>query len=261
MLNPFTCGTCGFHHQEEDGEPSSCSVSTPKKSKRSNLDKSHNSNSKNPYSSCGLDKFSALLAELEEKREKIYSQMGSQDISFVCFVYKNSNDCVPVVVRSKEKREKEKLGETKAKSPRPVARTQQSEILDEFPTTAAGGNRVKLVKIDSDLKKEKNSSWITKLRRWRRPSYYFPAVIVMILLLLVFFGRLAVTLCTCLFWCMIHTLKRDGSNVRRVTKKKDYVRKLSENKLVGDGFSSPTDNKAGAVRDKSSKRAGHRHSR
>ncbi|GLT26228.1 hypothetical protein SLA2020_013100 [Shorea laevis] len=80
MLKPLICGTGGF--QREDDELSSCSlspksspVSTPRKSKRSNLRKSHNRDSKNPYSSRGLDKFSAVLAELEEKKQKIYSQI------------------------------------------------------------------------------------------------------------------------------------------------------------------------------------------
>ncbi|KAK8260402.1 hypothetical protein E1A91_D13G119500v1 [Gossypium mustelinum] len=95
MIYPFLCGTL-HHQQEDDGIWSSSPVCSPRKSKRKK-------DTKNPYSTRGLDQFSALLAELEEKRQKIYSQTGSQ--SMVRFVYKNSNDCVPVVVNLKDKKE------------------------------------------------------------------------------------------------------------------------------------------------------------
>ncbi|GKV10363.1 hypothetical protein SLEP1_g21739 [Rubroshorea leprosula] len=264
MLKPLICGTGGF--QKEEDELSSCSlspksspVSTPRKSKRSNLCKSHNRDSKNPYSSRGLDKFSALLAELEEKKQKIYSQVGSQDISFVRFVYKNTDDCVPIVVRLKDKNEAEKkLGETKEKSP-PVAATRDSEILDKssIESTAAGDNRVKQMKEELNKVKEKKSfSWNTKLHKLRWPAYYLPAVIVLILLLLVFFGRSAATLYICLAWYIVPTFKRDG----REMKKKDHVRKLNENKLISDGLSSLGNNKIGTVTNKSPERRGHRKS-
>ncbi|KAF2309635.1 hypothetical protein GH714_004394 [Hevea brasiliensis] len=87
------------HHQEEEDEPlqqGSSPCSTPRKSRKSTKD------SKNPYSTRGLDKFSALLADLEEKRQQIYSQVDSQDISFVRFVYSSSNDCVPIIVKLKD---------------------------------------------------------------------------------------------------------------------------------------------------------------
>ncbi|KAK8260401.1 hypothetical protein E1A91_D13G119500v1 [Gossypium mustelinum] len=107
MIYPFLCGTL-HHQQEDDGIWSSSPVCSPRKSKRKK-------DTKNPYSTRGLDQFSALLAELEEKRQKIYSQTGSQ--SMVRFVYKNSNDCVPVVVNLKDKKEeKTKPENTKERS-------------------------------------------------------------------------------------------------------------------------------------------------
>ncbi|KAL7175643.1 hypothetical protein ACSBR2_029274 [Camellia fascicularis] len=83
MVKSFICGTGSFQHQiEEDDEPSSpCSI--PRKQRKSNLCKSKDSKNNNPYSDLRLDKFSALLAELESKRQKIYTQVGSEAISSV----------------------------------------------------------------------------------------------------------------------------------------------------------------------------------
>ena len=97
MLNPFVCGT---FHNEYDDEPCLASPnSSPRKYKRK-------VSKNNPYSARGLDKFSELLADLDEKRQKIYSQMNPHDISFVRFVYSNTNDdIVPVVVKVKNNKD------------------------------------------------------------------------------------------------------------------------------------------------------------
>lgn len=227
----FICGAGTIHHKDDDEEQLKSPISTPKKSKKG---------SKNPYSTRGLDKFSALLSELEEKKEKIYSQNGSKDISFVRFVYKNSDDCIPIVVKQKdEKKFEKKSSETKSKSPPLGARTPESKISNKVE------NRVKQVKTETDKKKGKKRSF-----SWRRPSYYLPVVIVLILLLLVFFGRSAVTLFTCIAWYMVPTLLGDGSNVRKSTQN---VRKLSDNRLAV-ASSSPKS----VARNKSPEQRGHR---
>ncbi|PIN12438.1 hypothetical protein CDL12_14950 [Handroanthus impetiginosus] len=66
--------------------------------------KEDNKTEKNPYADRGLDKFSTLLAELEHKRQRIYAQMGSDDISSVRFVYPgDSKKAKPIVVKFKNK--------------------------------------------------------------------------------------------------------------------------------------------------------------
>ncbi|XP_007029922.2 PREDICTED: uncharacterized protein LOC18599763 [Theobroma cacao] len=230
MFYPFFCGA--FHHQkEDDDELWSTPASTPKKSRRKK-------DSKNPYSTRGLDQFSALLAELEEKRQQIYSQMGSEGI--VRFVYKNSNDCVPVVVKLKDKKEeKNKTEDTKDHHPESCV----SEVVEKLPTPPES---------DEKIEQKKSFSWnIVKSQDWRRPSYYIPAVIISILLFLVFFGRSVAILCTCMGWYVVPTISGEGSNLRTSMKKKDYVRKLSGNKMVSGKLSSPKNNKFGAIRDKS----------
>ncbi|KAJ7966524.1 putative ZCF37 [Quillaja saponaria] len=237
MLSTFICGT--FHH-EEDETWNTSPGSTPRKSRRNNsFSKSHNKDSKNPYSTRGLDTFSALLAELEEKRQKIYSQMDSQNISFVRFAYRNSKDCVPVVVKLKP--EEEKINNIEVKQlPHPI-----SKAMDKSPTDQSSvavnceTNQPKLEAAGNKVEKKQSFSWNTiKLDKWRRPSYYLPLFIVLILVFLAVFGRSFAILCTSIGWYLVPTLK-DSSRTRRSVKKKDYVRRLSEKKMVSDGISSP----------------------
>ncbi|RYR54622.1 hypothetical protein Ahy_A06g029930 [Arachis hypogaea] len=62
---------------------------------------------KNPYSTRGLDKFCKLLAELDERRKKVYSKMNPHDISFV-FAYSDNDNFVPIVVKVKNKDQNQK---------------------------------------------------------------------------------------------------------------------------------------------------------
>ena len=209
MFYSFFCGA--LHHQEEGDEFWYSPVSKRRKSRRKR-------DSKNPYSTRGLDQFSALLAELEEKRQQIYSQMGTQGI--VRFVYRNSNDCVPVVVKLKDKKEeKNKPGNTEDHQPERYV----SEVLDKLQTPSESDKEVD--------KKKKSFSWNVKLQNLRRPSYHIPAVIILILLFLVLFGRSVAILCTCIGWYIVPTISGEDSNLRTSMKKKDYVRKLSGNRV------------------------------
>lgn len=243
------CGT--FNNQEEeenDLQLYNSPNSTPRKSRRTSFCKRNNkdnNNNKNPYSNRGLDKFSALLAELEEKRQKIYSQTGSEDISFVRFTYKNSTECVPIVVKLKTKDDKKE--EEKKK---PVDHHQPAaEVLDKHPIQTLIEDKEVVIEKTGHQKEEKEKkkgfSWnITELHKWRRPSYCLPAFLLLILLLLVFFGRSASILFTCIGWYVVPLIQGDSSDnvIRRSMKKKNYVRKLSEHKFgaVGlDKSSSP----------------------
>ncbi|KAF2324263.1 hypothetical protein GH714_011406 [Hevea brasiliensis] len=203
MLGPFICGS--FHHQEEEDEAlGSSACSTPRKSRKSSRD------SKNPYSTRGLDKFSALLSDLEQKRAKIYSQVGSQDITLVRFVYSGSNDCVPIIVKLKDQNKQDQnkasgvKDETKVKS----RTTHKAEALDKSPIETSPAHHhheqeaAKQSRMEIDKKTEKKMllSWNLKLHKWRRPSHYIPVFIILILLFLAFFGRSVAILCTSIGW-------------------------------------------------------------
>ncbi|KAF3446546.1 hypothetical protein FNV43_RR11726 [Rhamnella rubrinervis] len=254
MLSPFICGA--FHHEEEEDEAMTASAcSTPRKSKRNGLSsRTHNSKgNKNPYSSRGLDKFSALLADLEQKRQKIYAETGAQDISFVRFVYKNSDDCVPIVIKLKDKKdEKSKVEDVKANNKHV---TEVPAPTDKFLTeTSTAVKDDKQSRLSSDKYKSFKKSFsrnYLKMIRWNRPSFYLPVFVILILLFLAVFGRSVTILCTSIGWYMVPTLNESIMR-KRSLKKKEYVRKLSEPKVVvSDRLSSPKTNHSGAVKDKS----------
>ncbi|KAH7523734.1 uncharacterized protein LOC107433718 [Ziziphus jujuba] len=254
MLIPFICGT--LHHEEEDDHTmSSSACSTPKKSRKNGL---FSKNKDNPYSSRGLDKFSALLADLEEKRQKIYAESGAQDISLVRFVYKNSNDCVPIVIKLKDKKDEKTMTEEQHA-------TEQVLPDDKFPIeTSMAVKEENQSKLESDkyTKNKRSFSWNnTKFAgwKWNRPSFYLPVFVILILLFLALFGRSIAILCTSIGWYMVPTLK-ESSDRRRSMKKKEYVRKLSQPKMKTDGLSSPKTNRSEGVKDKSPRQHGHRKS-
>ncbi|GMP80857.1 hypothetical protein CsSME_00035802 [Camellia sinensis var. sinensis] len=254
MVKSFICGTGSFKHQiEEEDEP--CSpCSTPRKQRKSNLCKSKDSKNNNPYSDLGLDKFSALLAELESKRQKIYTQVGSEGISFVRFSYSNTNDCKPIVVRVREKQqqEEEKNNIHMNKDIEPTAHN------PEVDKPSTSGNELGDQKI---MKKKKSFPWKLNMGMLRRPSFYLPAVIILILLFLAVFGRSFAILCTSLGWYLVPIINGTSSNFNnRPRKKKVYARRASEKKIVNDGLSSPKSVITGAMNDLSSPRCGHRRS-
>ncbi|KAG5065334.1 hypothetical protein AAZX31_04G045000 [Glycine max] len=211
MLNNFICGS--LHHPEED-----VPCSSPKKSKRK-----ESRNDKNPYSNRGLDKFSALLDDLDERRKKVYSQMSPQDISFVRFAYSNNHDIVPIVVKVKNNKDQKKHKSEELKARHITSFSEQLEKSDEEATLKE--RKQKLNKLESH-KKNLSFSW----NMLKRPSFYVPAVMMLILVFLVVFGRSVATLCTCVVWYVVPTLSEyyDSSKPRNKSmmnsKKRDYVR-------------------------------------
>ncbi|TYH65040.1 hypothetical protein ES332_D06G029300v1 [Gossypium tomentosum] len=217
MFHPLICGASN-HQEDADYDH-----------------KSHNKdNNKNPYSGRGLDKFSALLSELEDKKQKIHLQTGSQDISMVRFMYKDSTDFVPVVVKLKDKEPKPKPVETKQQEQEAWDHKHSMETLSEAKDVMK-----KISRLQPDKKKNKKGF------SWKRPYFYLPTFFVLVLVLLVFFGRSVSILLTCVGWYMVPTIQGGNySNVRRgimkKKKKKDHVRKLSnESEVVRSKSSSP----------------------
>ncbi|KAJ0228730.1 hypothetical protein HA466_0322490 [Hirschfeldia incana] len=108
---------------------SSCSL--PRKSRKA---------SKNPYSNRGLDKFSKLLSELDEKRQSIYSKkLDSGGPPLVRFVFTSSGECVPVVIRSsylhKQKKTKDVVAPGAAKVKAVVNESKTEETTKTEPET------------------------------------------------------------------------------------------------------------------------------
>ncbi|CAN6682278.1 unnamed protein product [Malus baccata var. baccata] len=264
MLSPFSCGI--FHSEDVQDEPINVSspCSTPRRSKRSSKD------SKNPYSSRGLDKFSALLADLEEKRQKIYAQTPPQDISFVRFVFKDSKEDappIPIVIKLKDNKKEDHKEKTKTQLVKEKHATRNSGSLDKF--TVEPSTPTKEVAAQQPPKNDKRvrSSLNLKgmnLGMWRRPSYYLPVVVVFILVLLAVFGRSFAILCMSIGWYALPKLKESNSETKRASKKKDHGRRLSDNNNNNNNnhgsLSSPKSNNTAADSTPRSQQHGHRKS-
>lgn len=189
-----------------------------------------NKDNKNPYSNHGLDKFEALLADLDGKRQKIYTQKGSEDISLVRFTYSKSNDVQPIVVKIKDHKKQEKDQQHK------VEATKTPILSPEHPV---GGNN-KALSISKVVQPEKESfdykkmfsvdQLKKKLGQWWRPWYSLPFFVIMILVFLIFFGRSFAILCTSIGWYMLPTINATYEHPKRPRKvvKKEYSRKFSE---------------------------------
>lgn len=238
MLNTFICGG-SFHNKELDDLPwSSSPCSSPRKSRK-------NKENKNPYSSRGLDKFSQLLAELDEKRQKVYSQMNSHDASLVRFVYSSSNDIVPIVVKLKDQKQgKPGINHQLVKD----QTTHSLEVIDKLPVEvssvapAVANKDVEQKSKEKDKKtdRKKGSPWnkLMNLPSWRRPSRYMPVAVILILLFLALFGRSAAILCTSMAWYLVPTLHL---RKQKATKKKEYVRRHSENRMGNKNIGARND--------------------
>ncbi|CAI9757891.1 unnamed protein product [Fraxinus pennsylvanica] len=238
MCSPFTCG--GFNIQEDDELLRSCNYSPPKISKRNTSFGSRRKDNKNPYANRGLEKFYALLADLDEKRQKIYTQMGFEDVSLVRFVYSNSNHVKPIVVKVKERRSQDRKANARLTK-------NNSEASEKSPVEMSEGlaitNEVQQVKDEQSDRRNMKCCLICgrfKLEKFRQPYYYFLVVILFILMLLAIFGRPFAILCTSIGWYLIPTIKGESSDSSKQEKKKEYVKKVSEKKIVtSEGLSSP----------------------
>lgn len=242
----FICGSGSFSHHQDDQEERESNGSpcqTPKRSKRSTSFCKligRDSSNKNPYADRGLDKFYALLADLDDKKQKIYTQKGSEDISFVRFVYTNddSSDHVkPIVVKVKDKKQlpdqtKVPINQHKKPKPKPsppvtVVRPEEAADVDVTTTT-------------TKKKKKKKRSLIRC--NLRQPYCYFPVMVVLILLFLAIYGRSFAILCTSIGWYMMPTVVGSGgspsssssssssSDQRKPKRKKEYV--SSDKKII-----------------------------
>ncbi|KAL3505115.1 hypothetical protein ACH5RR_034956 [Cinchona calisaya] len=233
FISPFACGN--FSNQEEDDliDELLSPCTTPKRSRK-------RSDSKNPYSTRGLDKFSALLAELEDKKQKIYTQKGSEDISFVRFVYSNSNDWKPIVVKTKDRKPERNNHVDNVKDKK---MTHNSQVQDKHTIEASNVvNEIRQQKEELSRRSKKTSiKWGFKLKNLRHPCFYLPIMMVLILLFLAMYGRSFAILCTSLGWYIVPMIKerRSRSSENTEKKKKDYVRRLSEKNMVNDGSSNP----------------------
>ncbi|KAL1540321.1 hypothetical protein AAHA92_24690 [Salvia divinorum] len=241
----FICGSGSFSNQDDgDHEAYASPCPTPKRSRRSTSFcriLGRDSGSKNPYADRGLDKFYALLADLDDKKQKIYTQKGSEDISFVRFVYSSDSDIVkPIVVKLKEK------------NPPKSAKNFTDQRSFNSAAAAQGGGEEAAIEAKSEKTMRKKRSLrckgSLKMEDLKHPHFYFPVMVVLILVFLAIYGRSFAILCTSIGWYLAPTIAGGSdateaavSSERKPKRKKEYVRGKSEKMTVvhSEGPSSP----------------------
>ncbi|KAL7127577.1 hypothetical protein ABFS83_14G262100 [Erythranthe nasuta] len=199
----FICGSRSFSHHRKD-ENDNSQYCTLKRSKRS---KSLSNSSKiNPYANRGLDKFSALLSDLDEKKQQIYMQMGSAEISFVQFVYSSDSKQVkPIVV--KVRNSKNNHGFLK-RTPSNMSNTVTPNPADAADKSFDAVERDReMVTVVSQ--EQKSTRWNTS---FRPNSYCFFAILVLILLFLAINGRSFAIFCTTMSWYLIPNIVGGSSS-------------------------------------------------
>lgn len=218
------CGS--FSHVDDDpltprssSSFTSPSSSPPRKSRRKE---------KNPYANRGRDKFEALLADLEARREKIMAKVGDKDVFLVRFAQSDTRDWVPIVVKAKDPKQLRSNaieGKKRAFQHKSAVGTSSAKEMGSAAAAVSDGRMNKTLSL-----KEKNHGVFMNLQ-W--PSYYWSAVLIMILLCLVMFGRSFAILCMSIWWYFVPTMKGGNVNMKR-SNKKGYGRGLSGKNLAGD---------------------------
>ncbi|XP_076888980.1 uncharacterized protein LOC143539587 [Bidens hawaiensis] len=162
-------------------------------------------NATNAYSDCGLDKFEALVADLDEKRHKILAQKGCEDVSLVKFIYRSSsNEIEPIVIKLLDHRKHHNTS---------LLHTPKVDHLMKLSTIKQNndGNEAKedntAPLVNDPRKKIRSDQCKRKIGEWRKSCYYFALFVIMILVLLMFSGRSLVILCTSIGWYLVPNVK------------------------------------------------------
>ncbi|GFY96004.1 NAD(P)-binding Rossmann-fold superfamily protein [Actinidia rufa] len=151
MVYPFICGSASLNQQLEDDRDEANVIS--------------------PSSPPPRPSKQRRLSKLDDKRQRIYTQAGADEISFVRFVYSSgSNDCKPIVVRAKDHKQ---LHQEKAHGAQPV----ESIISEE--SSSKLGNEVDPLMNDRSGgggKRKRFELDFLRVDVWRRPYFYLGMV-------------------------------------------------------------------------------------
>ncbi|XP_066387637.1 uncharacterized protein [Miscanthus floridulus] len=211
------CGTGSFKHVDEDPDDLGCTGGSPKEKDK---ERRKHGGKVNPYAERGLDRFSVVLSELETRRAKILRRVGSDTgLVLVRFVQSSNGDWTPVVVKLPEEPPPSKKAAT-TKKPTRAAATSTAAPLLRPPAAASPGPgsppdpaspwerkgasaTVKVVAATKVPARKASFSWG---RRMRRPSCYWPSVIVLTLVSLAVFGRVFAICLASIWWYVLPTL-------------------------------------------------------
>lgn len=225
MFSLCICGSSHLQTDEDDMYVLSPSSTPRRGSKKGTFYRGREIN--NPYANRGLDKFSELLADLEGLKQKIYTQKGSHEISFVRFAFLNSNHVKPIIVKSKNKKQ----------GAADKDEVEQNVVQSTGEAQETGGEEKRLGKSVS----WKKMNYVMKWENWKKPRYYLPVAIILILALLAVYGRSFAVMCTSIGWYVIPTIRETSSSSlssRKQKRKRDFSRKLSCKTVVSTNLSN-----------------------
>ncbi|KAF5792219.1 hypothetical protein HanRHA438_Chr09g0415471 [Helianthus annuus] len=211
----FICGS--FRSQQEEDDYDVLWPSTPKKPtrRRQIFGSRRGKNATNPYSDRGLDKFEALLADLDKKRQKILTQKGAEDVSMVKFIFSGPNEVQPIVVKFRDQRKHDDMS---------LPSTKELDLPknDAFVKAKSGGNEA-----EEDYTKPSVDQCKRKFGEWWKPSYYLPLFVILILVFLMFFGRSFTILCTSIGWYLVPIFNAiiDKSKQPNIITKKEHLKR------------------------------------
>ncbi|KAM0032631.1 hypothetical protein Hdeb2414_s0016g00477141 [Helianthus debilis subsp. tardiflorus] len=210
----FICGC--FRSQQEEDDYDVLWPSPKKPTRRRQIFGSRrDKNTTNPYSDRGLDKFEALLADLDKKRQTILTQKGAEDVSMVKFIFSGTNEVQPIVVKFRDQRKHDDMSLPSTKEldlPKNLA----------FIETKSGGNEA-----EQDNTKPSVDQCKRKFGEWWKPSYYLPLFVILILVFLMFFGRSFTILCTSIGWYLVPIFNAiiDNSKQPNIITKKEHLKR------------------------------------
>lgn len=212
----FICGSRNFPQGENELCNSPCR--TPKRSKFYFFKNKEKSNKINPFAELGLDRFSQLLAEHENRKQQIYAELGSENISLVRFVYTNDSNVIkPIVVRT--------LDNSKRLSISPRC-SNISYYKDQHEIPKSDVLVVDVPEQEEDLvekKRKKRSLRTCRLDNLRRRFCYLLAILVTILLLLALPSRIFAIFCMTIGWYMVPDIDSESQNRRKPKRKKESI--------------------------------------
>uniref|UniRef100_A0A7N0TJ20 ZCF37 n=1 Tax=Kalanchoe fedtschenkoi TaxID=63787 RepID=A0A7N0TJ20_KALFE len=246
-MKPLICG-CGSFHEPGDELHLCSSNNKIKKSSKCSARRCRSNEgrgvgevkrSKNPFAARGLDKFSSLVADLTEKRQKIYAQSGDDSADlYVWFNFSGSDDCKPVILKLKDKKqqkpEKKELGVVKDKTtahdkPEDTQSSLLAEVDNNKVVGAANAERVdRARKRSKSLLSSYYAYYTDRLRR--RPLLCLLTATILTLMFLSVFGRSVTVMWITVGWYLLPTTSVPRSGARRAVVKKDFATKLSLNK-------------------------------
>ncbi|ONK59900.1 uncharacterized protein A4U43_C08F12110 [Asparagus officinalis] len=223
------CGKRSFSQIDTEPLPTSPKGSKLKQS-LSMTKKKKQSSSSNPYSTSGLDKFEKVLEELDKKKEKILLRARSQGGATVRFTYRSdSDDWIPIIIKKREPREAK---DAKAKSSRPRV----TKRLSSAPPSMKVEKGLEVTKEPKEVVTESKDIIKVKKRGVYGWGVCFWSLVIVLVLVLLVFGRSFAICWTAIWWYLVPLMKGKSKGFKR----KELWRRVSDKKLGGgvDGFRS-----------------------